>query len=151
VSRLAAARTWWLGRTPRERWMLRGLVVALAVFIGWYGVASPAIAVRKAAADHRAEAARTLARIEAAKQTSDPAAPDNLVTLVAGSASASGLVIDRHREDASGAVTVWLDEVEPRRLMGWILKLRRDHGVGVRALAVSRGDAGLRAEVTLAA
>lgn len=151
MSRLAAAKSWWIGRTPRERWMLRGLVVVLAGFIGWYGVVSPAMTVRKAAAEHRAEAARVLAEVEAAEQTRRPAASGNLAALVAGSASASGLVIDRHREDASGALTVWMDEVDPRLLMGWVLTLRREHGVGVRALAVSRGDAGLRAELTLAA
>lgn len=143
---------WWNGRTARERIMLAILAAVLALAVGWYGVIAPLGAWAGAAETRRAEAAHALARAEAAAAAlaaRKPAAPGALARAVDASAQAAGVAIARRREDADGRLTVWIDGVEPRLLMQWLMLLRQGHGVGVAAMTASKGEAGLQVQVSL--
>ena len=64
-------------------------------------------------------------------------------------AAASGIVIERRREEGDGRLTVWITAVQPRILMQWISGLRTGHGVSVVGMSAAKADASsLTVEVT---
>ena len=138
------AGAWWLARSRRERWMLAGLGLILAALVAWYGLLTPLRWAAGEAADRRARAVANLALTEdlaPAPGGRRPAPSRPLAEVVDASAAASGIMIDRRREEADGRLTVWIGAVDPKTLMQWIVNLRKGHGVAVAALTATKADA----------
>lgn len=138
------ALAWWFARSERERWLLAAMAAMLALVMVWYGVVAPLRWASDAAVDRRERAGSGLALT--ANLAPGPAgkrstSPQTLAQIVDASAAASGIAIDRRREDADGRLTVWIGAVEPKTLMQWIVNLRKGHGVAVVALTASKVDA----------
>lgn len=147
---LQTARDFWSLRTPRERLLLQGLGIVLAGLLLWFGVLTPLNAASGWARAERQAAAADLAAVNAlARGGATPAAGRGLAGVVDVAAAASGIVIERRREEGDGRLTVWLTAVQPRILMQWISGLRTGHGVSVVGMSVAKADASsLTAEVT---
>lgn len=144
MSAMVGLRTWWFERSGRERWMLAGLGLVLTLLLIWYGVLTPLRWAVGEAADRRARAVAGLALTQDMTRASvgGRAGPArSLAEVVDGSAAATGIVIDRRRQDADGRLTIWVDAVDPKTLMQWIVILRRAHGVAVTALTATKADA----------
>lgn len=146
-------RTWWFERSGRERLMLEGLGLVLALLLTWYGILTPLRWAAGEAADRRARAVAGLAltqNMAPASVGGRPGAARSLTQVVDSSAAATGVVIDRRRQDADGHLTIWIDSVDPKTLMQWIVILRRAHGVAVTGLTATKADAAsLQIEIAL--
>ncbi len=150
---LQTARDFWSLRSPRERLMLKGLGVVLAGLLLWFGVLSPLNAATAWARAGRQAAAADLAAVNALARVGTARAPHpagrGLAGVVDVAAAASGIVIERRREEGDGRLTVWIAAVQPRILMQWISGLRTGHGVSVVGMSAAKADASsLTVEVT---
>jgi type II secretory pathway component PulM len=146
---LQTARDAWAQRSARERLMLQGLAIVLGGLLFWYGVLAPLNAARTWARDERQAAVADLAAVEAVARSGRPSGR-GLAGVVDVAAAASGIVIERRREEADGRLTVWIAAVQPRILMQWISGLRAGHGVSVVGMSAAKADAGsLAVEVSL--
>ncbi|MFA7261707.1 MAG: type II secretion system protein GspM [Caulobacter sp.] len=137
-------RTWWFERSGRERWMLAGLGLVLALLLIWYGMLTPLRWAAGEAADRRARAVAGLAMTQDMVRESAgrrPGPARSLAEVVDLTAAATGVEINRRRQDADGRLTIWIDAVDPKTLMQWIVILRRAHGVAVTALTATKADA----------
>ncbi len=143
---LQSARDAWAGRTARERLMLQGLGVVLGGLLLWYGVLSPLETAQGWARDERQAAVADLAAVNGLARAGgpggSPAAGRGLAGVVDAAAAASGIAIERRREEADGRLTVWITTVQPRILMQWISGLRTGHGVSVVGMSAAKADAG---------
>lgn len=146
----------WAARTPRERVMLAGLAVLVALVVGWYGVYDP---LRRAAEDAKADrrvAVTRLAVVEAAAaevrraaQAGTSASPAVLEQLVLDSAAQAGVSIEPPRQDGATTVVRAL-AASPAPLFAWIQGLQMRQ-VTVRGFSATRGAGGtVDAEVRLA-
>ncbi|MBX3479204.1 MAG: type II secretion system protein M [Caulobacter sp.] len=154
---LDSLRTAWTARSPRERIMLTGLGLIIALVVGWYGMVQP-LAHGVAASEQRARrAAAMLADLEAAARAGGASpgavaaeARQPLTAVVAATAQAAGVTVDRRREEPDGRLTVWLTGVSPTVMMTWLTALAQAHGVAVSDITASRLDNGLiEAQITL--
>ncbi|MGY0561432.1 type II secretion system protein GspM [Luteimonas sp. A277] len=146
---------WWHGRARREQWMLSLMCAAIAVFIGWYGVLAPLLVARDRAAERhasaiqdRVEIEQTLARVAAASQDR-PAPPpvDRFHALVADSAGAAGIGLERQEPSPDGGVEVGIDAVPANALFAWLDTLRLEHGIAPEAVDIERREGRLRARL----
>ena len=141
---LQTARDFWAQRTSRERLMLQGLAIVLGGVLFWYGVLTPLNTARDWAREERLAAAADLAAVKtlARAGTARAAQPDGrgLAGVVDTAAAASGITIERRREEGDGRLTVWITAVQPRILMQWIDGLRTTHGVSVVGLTADKAD-----------
>lgn len=145
---------WWQDRAPRERGMLALMMLALALFIGWYAVLAPLQRLADRARDRRGNAAALLAEVRAAVtetgsggQAGIPADP--LATLLQG-AAAGGVSISRQRDGDGGNVVLGIDAVQAPALFAWLDTMRREHGIAPLGLEVEERNGQLQAEVTFA-
>lgn len=143
----------WLARTPRERWMLAVMAVALLGVGGFYGVVTPLAQSGEAARERllkaRAQASALAAVSTAARATKVDARP--VTTVVETSAANLGVPIARKRQEAEGGFTIWITAIDARALLPWVASLERDAGLDVAGFTASRLDNGLvEAEVTFA-
>ncbi|MDP2260276.1 MAG: type II secretion system protein GspM [Caulobacter sp.] len=154
MSLLQTAHDFWSLRSPRERVMLGGLGVVLAGLLLWFGVLAPLNMAGGWARAERQAAAADLAAVNAlarggATPGATQAAGRGLAGVVDVAAAASGIVIERRREEADGRLTVWIAAVQPRILMQWISGLRSGHGASVVGMSAAKADASsLAVEVT---
>lgn len=152
---LQTARDAWARRSARERLMLQGLAIVLGGLLFWYGALAPLNAARIWTRDERQAAVADLAAVEALARGGEAGRSGRpsgrgLAGVVDVAAAASGIVIERRREEADGRLTVWIAAVQPRILMQWISGLRTGHGVSVVGMSAAKADAGsLAVEVSL--
>lgn len=140
-------------RTVRERRMLTGLGVALALFIGWYGVVTPALAWRADAVDRLATARIKAAAVEdgvARLKGVGPVGPAQPVAEVEAAAmqaaEASGLTLEAS-DAGDGALEFSIAGATSPALFGWLQALETQHGVTATALNVAENaDATLQAQ-----
>lgn len=144
------ARTWWTGRSPRERAMLSvmgGLIAAVAV---WFLVVSPTLTWRSEATERRAEAGAQRARIEAGvarmQGSSGPSmAVSDMEQVANQTATAASLNVAFAPEDGGLGFTV--TQATTGALFGWLAQLQAEHGMAPRTLVVSENaDATLSAQ-----
>jgi general secretion pathway protein M len=143
------ARTWWTGRSPRERAMLSvmgGLIAAVAL---WFLVVSPTLTWRSEATERRAEATAQRARIEAGVARMQGSGPSMAVTdmeqVANQTATAASLNVAFAPEDGGLGFTV--TQATTGALFGWLAQLQTEHGMTPRTLVVSENaDATLSAQ-----
>lgn len=137
----------------RERRMLVGLGVVLALFVGWYGVVTPALAWRADATD-RLATARTraaavedgVARLKSAGPIGQALPAAEVEALAMQAAQASGLVLEVS-DGGDGALEFSVQSATSSALFGWLQTLEAQHGVTAAALNVAENaDATLQAQ-----
>lgn len=146
ASRLERLRPWWQAREPRERRMLAAMGLCVAAFALWYGLLAPLLAARARAESDYLAASRTLAEVRGAlddiaavrAQRPAPPSPDQYRDIIARSAGAAGLSIDRHGTDADGGIEAGLDAARAEALFSWLDTLRLDHGIAPVAVRIER-------------
>lgn len=141
----------WRGRTVRERRMLAGLGLLLALFTAWYGVVAPALSWRADAAE-RLGAARTraaavhdgLARLKG--QTPGTVLPlADVEAIVRQTAQEAGVVVATQVE--GDALGFSIESATSAGLFGWLQTLETQHGVTATALNIAENaDATLQVQ-----
>ncbi|MDZ4364987.1 type II secretion system protein GspM [Brevundimonas sp.] len=143
-------RTWWTGRSPRERAMLSvmgGLIAAVAL---WFLVVSPTLTWRSEATERRAEASAQRARIEAGVarmqgSSGTTMAVSDMEQVASQTATAASLNVAFAPEDGGLGFTV--TQATTGALFGWLALLQAEHGMAPRTLVVSENaDATLSAQ-----
>lgn len=146
---IASARGWFDGRSLREQRLLMVMGALVAGIVLWFGVITPSLNWRSAAAERRAEAEVDLALIEAGAARIKGGASSMAADQVEAAA--------RRGADAGGVNAVFnpLDEgvgfsvngASTATLFAWLATLKTDHGIDARVLTVSENaDATLNAE-----
>ena len=143
-------RTWFAGRTRRERALLALAAAALLAFVLWFGAHRPVAETRRAAeqrharalADHAA-VARAAARLRALEGAAPRHAPKVAVAeAVAASAAAAGVTLASIEPEAGGGVQVAVGGASPAHLFPWLAALQRDYGVAPTHLTVIKDEQG---------
>lgn len=142
----------WNGRSPRERRMLTVLGVLLAGFVGWYGVAAPALSWREASAD-RLAAARTRAEIVQRGVERLRGAPraavlpvGDLDAVARQTAQEAGVALETS-DAGDGALEFSVESATSAGLFAWLSGLETAHGVAITDLNVAENaDATLQAQ-----
>jgi general secretion pathway protein M len=143
---------WWKALAVRERRMVAVMLMAVASFAVWYGVVAPVAAWRDAAAARRAQAAGSLARVQAdlalvARLRDALPAPGALEATLRDSAEASGVALSSLRRAPGGDWVATADRVEAPVLFAWLDQLREAHGLGPRRLRIVSTEGRVEAEV----
>jgi general secretion pathway protein M len=140
-------RTWFEGRTPREKVLLAMMAAGLLGVLLWLAVFRP-LAQASVGAERRFEqAAREATAVQAAtarlknlprtvQAAADPA------RAVSETAAAEGLSLSRVEPDPTGGVQVAVNGVAPMRLFPWLAQLQTAHGVTPRHLTVIKDEQG---------
>ncbi len=143
---IARFRTWFDGRSRREKWMILAMLALLGVTLVWAVVLpidDALSSARRRNADAAVRLAQTRAQVDAVKavRRARPEAPATpLDTLVRESASAAGFALDSVAADG-GKLRVHLNAARGGALLGWLGDLEAQ-GVIVDQLNVT--DAGNR-------
>jgi general secretion pathway protein M len=149
-ARIAELRSWWAGRSPRERAMLSlmgGLIGALVV---WYGVVAPSLAWRADAAERRATAEIRLALFEAATDRLTPAPTDPAAVQARAEPAATAMGLEVRFSAGERGLDFTVSSAATPALFGWIAALRSQYGVEPLALTVTETAEGtLSAQGTL--
>lgn len=152
---IVRGRSWWSERQPRERLLLCGLAVLLALAVIINGIARPLIEVRREA---RAEIALFDAlevRLRAAGPNLRPPtstiAGGSLQTVATMTAAEAALPIREIAEQGETTVVAF-DSVNFVALMTWIDRLEREQGVMAQSAEIERQTAPgiVNARLTLA-
>jgi general secretion pathway protein M len=151
---IARLRTWFDGRSRREKWMILVMLALLGVTLAW-GVIRPIdealSSARRANADAAIRLAQTRAQVDAVKalrraRPEVPATP--LDTLVRESASAAGFSLDSVAADGA-KLRVHLNSARGGALLAWLGGLE-EQGVIVDQLNVTDvGNHNVAADITL--
>jgi general secretion pathway protein M len=153
VSSFQRLHHWWTQRNRREQAMLAVMFAAIAAFAFWYGMLSPARALREAARRDYSAAVRQLHRVQAdasqlqALADQRPADRDALAGLIEQSAAQAGVALSRQRRDSQDQWVVEMDAVDAPALLAWLDRLQAQ-GVQPVALVAERDGARLRAQAT---
>jgi len=147
----AGARGWLAGRSVRERRMLAAMGVAIVLFLGWFAIVAPVLALQRDAARDLARAQADHALLSALSGQGGGeggrTAPE-VENVAAAAASAAG-VTATFTPGPDGAVRFAVSGAGTGPLFTWLAELERA-GLGVRELGVSENaDATLRAEGVL--
>lgn len=134
---------WWRGRTARERVLILGMGLALAVYAAIACAVQPMLGSRAAALESIALADAALARLEASPG-GDGAAVSARATVarpvtavLADTATDFGLTILRIEPEGAGA-RLTLGEADFAELLDWISALEREHGLRLTAVEMDR-------------
>lgn len=148
---MAGLRGWLAGRSVRERRMLAGMGVAIALFLGWFLIVAPLLAFREEAARDLMRAQGDHALLSALSGRSGGpggrTAPE--VENVAASAASAAGVTASFTPGPDGAVRFAVSGAGTGPLFAWLAELERA-GLVVRELGVTENaDATLRADGVL--
>jgi general secretion pathway protein M len=142
-------RAWFLGLQERERVVLLGGAVAVAVVIVFTFVLRPlergTAALRDTVATDQ-QLLLDLARLGAGGATQPTRAPDGqtLMVLITNTAADQGLSFPRTRQDGPDAMNVTFQNAPFDSLLAWLVSLETSHGVVVETASVSSArDPGL--------
>jgi len=156
---LAPLRQVWMQQTPREQALIAGCAGLIVLIAVWFFVLSPALSYRnQMRASYETQVEDHLALVEgieryralavANEAEADNAAP--LRTLVGTRARTAGIAITRVQPMEDGQLSVWVDRVAERELMGFLLDLADSEGVRVTRMSLDReGDGVVRAQMVL--
>ena len=137
---IANLKSWFIGRTRRERYMLLVMAGLMAVVVVWLGIILPvndalAASKRRHAEALEAEAtiARQVATIRSLRGNTSPL-PAPLATVVTQSASEAGFAGAQVNPVGREAVDVAIPAARPQALFAWIEGLR---GRGIFPVSVA--------------
>jgi len=153
---IARLRTWFDGRSAREKWMILAMSALLAITIIW-GIALPLSAALSSARERNNDAAirlaQTQAQVDAVKalRRSRPSAPAGQIdAIVRQSAAVAGLTLDSVTPDGN-RLKIHLNSARGGALLGWLGDLEAQ-GVLVDDLnAADNGGHAVSADITFKA
>jgi general secretion pathway protein M len=146
----------WLGRSPRERWLLAIMLALVALVLAWLLILRPLGDMLSAARQRQGEAVAALAeaRAQAAaigglekKRPAALAGPADAA--VAAAASAAGFQLSALQPEGPGRVSLAIDAANPQALFGWIAQLEAQGFIVERLTASSNADRTLSAQIVL--
>lgn len=145
---------WWQAREPREQWMLAVMCAAMGTFALWFGVVAPLWQWRDAARDRHERAAADLGEIVhgidtiTALQARNPAmtTADAFASAILDSAATARVPVSRQRIDGAGVLEVGIDAVDAPALLGWLDRLRHEHGIAPLMLEISERNGSLQVQ-----
>lgn len=156
----AMVEPYWQRLSVREQGLVLAASVLLACMALWLGIAQPLLGWRDAAraayagnAAAQYEITAGIARYQAlqAGETGSAAEREPVRSVVAGAANRANIVLSRVLPDEAGRLNIWIEGVDPARLMQWLEILSREHGVIVVRAGLERsGEGSLRAQLLLA-
>jgi general secretion pathway protein M len=131
----------WRARTAREKVLIAGLGVILALWAGIAGLWQPLQAHRAAVLDDIARYTRTATVLTTAAASGialpAPASDAPLPAVITDTATAYQLTIRRLQPTADAAEIV-LDDAPFEAVLIWLEALERDQGLRIRALTLTR-------------
>ena len=145
MSRFAPVTAWFMGRTPRERWLI-ALMLAIALpMLAYFAIYSPLMASIERAEQRHNAAVRNhglvLARIAQLDQVRRPAvavaagaAPLSL--RVTEAATLAGVSLTANEPRGTGSALITLAPSAPTAALRWLRQLE-EQGVIVRELAIT--------------
>jgi len=141
----------WRGRTARERRMLAGLGLVLALFAAWYGVVAPALSWRADAAERLGATRTRMAVVHDGLPRLKGAAPGaalplgDVEAIVRQTAQEAGVVVATQVE--GDALGFSIESATSAGLFGWLQTLESQHGVTATALNIAENaDATLQVQ-----
>lgn len=155
---IARLKTLWMGRTPRERWLLAVMLALVALVLVWLLILRPLSDMLSGARQRHGEAitalaeARTQAAAIAALERNRPAPfAGPIDTAVAAAASDAGFQLSGIQPEGPGRVSLAIGAAKPQALFGWLAALEAQ-GYIVQSLTVSSNpDRTLSAQILLRA
>ncbi len=144
---------YWQGLQPRERIALGIGAVAVVFALFYFALWQPLMDARKTVQREVQQQRELLhwmrmaaSEAQALRGSANPAGKglggQSLLSLVDRSAKQQGLGDAMKRvEPDGGEVRVWFEEAAFDRLVGWLQKLAREHGVKVVSATIERGEA----------
>jgi type II secretory pathway component PulM len=153
-----ALKIWWRSRTPRERALLSGMSVLLALVLAWLLLVRPLNAgLADARARHElavlrlAEVRAQAAAIRRIETRRPPAIAEPLDGLISRSAAEAGFQPLGIRTEAPGRVSFSMSAVRAQAFFGWLGRMEAQ-GLSVGQLsATPNADQTLAVQVTLRA
>lgn len=150
--RLQRLRQAWGSRSPREQQMLAIMIVSIAAFVLWFGVATPLRSWSDAAQQRHAVAAAGQAPLQQALDaiavedaaSGGAAFPD--ANALIQSARELGLAATLASPAPERGIGLQFEAADAQSLFAW-LQQQRERGVHPRQVDIDAGDAGLRAEL----
>ncbi|MGB3626989.1 MAG: type II secretion system protein GspM [Henriciella sp.] len=156
---------WWEALSLREKGLIGAAGLLVGILVIWYGLVSPSLAARDAAAIERQTAAAQLSRVEqlaAAVRARSPAqaaiAVSTATTLgaeafkteVTREAQAAGLSIARLQGADDGRFSMVFEQADPRQLFYFLSLVETQLGGRVERLSMDKaGNGRVRATVEL--
>ena len=155
MNRSDRLRHWWQAREPREQRMLALMCAAIGAFALWFGVVAPLRQWRDAARDRHQRAAADLGEVVrgidtiTALQARDPAMSTDaaFASAILDSAATAQVPVSRQRLDDAGVFEVGIDAVGAPALLGWLDRLRHEHGIAPLTLDIRERSGSLQVEV----
>ena len=151
---------WWNGLSSRERGLIAVALVLSILFVGWFGLASPAVAAKTRAEasfqtlqTHHQETLRGLSALQGRRQrlassSVDRSAIDELDVFLTRSAQSVGLTLSRLQTAESGGVTLVFEEVSGAALLAWATQIEAESEARIERLDLDViGDGRVRASV----
>lgn len=146
MSRLAPITGWFMGRTPRERWLI-ALMLAIAVpMFCWLLVYRPLTNAIERAQQRHAEAVRThalvqarLTQLEQARRPTATAPVANAAPMslrLTEAASLAGLSLTANEPRGNNVALITLAPAAPTAALRW-LRQQEEQGIIVRELAIT--------------
>lgn len=139
--------------TDRERNLLMVMVGLILLFVLYFAVYRPMDKANAAADRSVAAAENVLETVQRAAQLAKQMGGGNTQSrqrddrpvrvIVAVTARASGVNITRVQPTDSGAVTLWIDSVNPQSFYAWVAQLGAEHAITPTKVSVQKtGTAG---------
>lgn len=134
-------RPWWAQRTPRERFLIGAMGLALGGYLLAVSAVQPLLAARTKALVTIAQMDRALAQLASSPESGagqTAALSDRPVTtIVTETAVDSGIAIRRIETDAAGA-RLSIEDAAFDAVLRWIDTLETDHGLRVVSVEMDR-------------
>lgn len=141
--------------TPREQALLGILAVLLMSAIFWFWIFVPLDHWnQRAKQDYKSAAlnaqqirqamivAKSMSRTDQDQKPSsglDPVSVSDIRTIVSQTTQAAGLSLSRIQPEQEKGLNVWLDDVDGRDLMAWLITLYNQHGISTAKVSLQRG------------
>ena len=149
-------RTWFAGRSMREKRLLLVMFTLLALTVIWAGVVrqvgdrlSTSRELYAATVEHLAETKSRVAAIRSLQANRPAPLAGGLAEAVRGAAQDAGFVITNLNEPATGEVHVVLQSVRPGAFSAWLVQLERSGVLVDAAQLTQNGDRTVAADLTL--
>lgn len=155
---MTALRTWFDGRSLRERRMLLVMVALLALTLIWAGIIRPVGDALSSARERQADAAVRLgetqarvAAVEAIRARRVRPIEGTLADVIRARANDAGFALANLDAQAPDRVRITIQSAKPGALVGWLARLESSGILVGDAIMTDNGDRTVAATLTLQA
>jgi len=145
---------WLSTRTDRERYLIYGMLVLLALFVGWQFVIKPVFETRQKADAAFISAERDLNIVRSGLSSLGPAPSANLSpfdrSVAVQVSREAGLIISRVQPNSDGSLQLWFDGSSSAQIYDFLTRLTASYSVEIKRVQMSKGQEGLvTSQITL--